>query len=75
MSFVLIDDAKVRRVLPDSKYSGEIFSELLRQCGRLATKPLQAAKRCRKERKYVQMHRELKTAMDRLEVEDLLNRV
>ena len=50
MSFVLIDDAKVRRVLPDSKYSGEIFSELLRQGGNETTKLAQGAKSCREQR-------------------------
>jgi len=41
--FCLIDDAKVRRLLPDSKNLGEIFSELLRQPLTAATKPPQAA--------------------------------
>ena len=50
MSFVLIDDAKVRRVLPDSKYSGEIFSELLRQGIKDATKGGLRAKSCREQR-------------------------
>ena len=45
--FCLIDDAKVRRLLPDSKKLGEIFSELLRQGIIDATKLAQGAKSCR----------------------------
>jgi hypothetical protein len=50
MSFVLIDDAKVQRLLPDSKNLGEIFSELLRQGGNETTKLAQGAKSCREQR-------------------------
>ncbi len=45
--FVLIDDAKVRRLLPDSKNLGEIFPELLRQGGIGATKGVREPKYCR----------------------------
>ena len=45
--FCLIDDAKVRRLLPDSKNLGEIFPELLRQGIIDATKLAQGAKSCR----------------------------
>ena len=47
MSFCLIDDAKVQRLLPDSKNLGEIFPELLRQGIIDATKLAQGAKSCR----------------------------
>ena len=45
--FCLIDDAKVQRLLPDSKNLGEIFPELLRQGGIGATKVVYRAKSCR----------------------------
>ena len=41
------DDAKVQRLLPDSKNLGEIFPELLRQGIIDATKLAQGAKSCR----------------------------
>ena len=46
--FCLIDDAKVQRLLPDSKNLGEIFPELLRHALILATKPTHAINLCRK---------------------------
>ena len=45
--FCLIDDAKVQRLLPDSKNLGEIFPELLRQGGIGATKGVREPKYCR----------------------------
>ncbi|MBQ5494770.1 MAG: hypothetical protein IIT76_06150, partial [Prevotella sp.] len=45
----LFATAKVRRLLPDSKKSGEIFPELLRQGGNETTKLAQGAKSCREK--------------------------
>ena len=44
-------DAKLRRFQADSKYSCEIFIDLLRRSGRDATNRLQALKSCRKPNK------------------------
>jgi len=50
MSFVLIDDAKVRRFWPDSKEMSGFFSDLLRQGGNETTKGGLRAKSCREQR-------------------------
>ncbi len=51
--FCLIDDAKVQRLLPDSKNLGEIFPELLRHALILATKPTHAINLCRKNTTFL----------------------
>jgi len=54
MSFVLIDDAKVRRFWPDSKEMSGFFSDLLRQGGNETTKGGLRAKSCREDQPWGQ---------------------